>query len=48
MIPMLPLCQSNAMPMSCNPGLMGMSPVMVPMMPMGGAPFLCPPNKFNE
>ena len=44
---MLPLCQSNAMPMSCNPGLMGMPPVMVPMMPMGGAPFLCPPNNMN-
>jgi hypothetical protein len=47
MIPMLPLCNSQAMLMPMNPGMMGVSPAMVPMMPITGPPFLCPPNNFN-
>jgi hypothetical protein len=47
MIPMLPMCQSHAMPMSCNHGMMGMSPVMMPMMPMPNAPYMCAPNNMD-
>jgi hypothetical protein len=47
MIPMLPLCDSRAMCMPINVGGFGASPVMMPMMPMAGAPLLYPPNQFN-
>jgi len=33
--------------MPVNSGMMGVQPAMVPMMPMAGSPFLCPPNNFN-
>ncbi len=47
MLPMLPLCGSRAMQMPVNSGMVGCPPVMIPMMPMAGAPFLCPPNNLN-
>jgi hypothetical protein len=47
MMPMLPLCDSRAMLMPVNSGMMGAQPAMIPMMPMAPASFLCPPNNFN-
>ncbi|CAF3026082.1 unnamed protein product [Rotaria sp. Silwood2] len=47
MIPMLPICDSRARLVPCNPGMGGVAPAMIPMMPMTGAPALCPMNNAN-
>ncbi|CAF1088707.1 unnamed protein product [Rotaria sp. Silwood1] len=47
MIRMLPICDSRARLMPCNPGMAGVAPAMVPMMPATCAPALCPMNNLN-
>ena len=44
---MMPICDSRAMLMPVNSGMLGASPAMVPMMPMVGTPMVCAPNNMN-